>query len=82
MSEIAGPGASRATSSQEAYADLVVAHSPALLRLAVMLAGSVPDAEIAALLDCREATVRSHAFRGLAALRARLAGAPRPEEEP
>jgi RNA polymerase sigma-70 factor (sigma-E family) len=32
----------------------------------------LPDAEIAPLLGCSEATVRSHAFRGLAALRARL----------
>jgi DNA-directed RNA polymerase specialized sigma24 family protein len=28
-----------------------------------------PDAEIAALLGCRTATVRSHVHRGLAALR-------------
>ncbi|GAB3196591.1 SigE family RNA polymerase sigma factor [Nocardioides hungaricus] len=33
----------------------------------------LPDAEIAGLLGCAETTVRSHAFRGLAALRARLA---------
>jgi RNA polymerase sigma-70 factor (sigma-E family) len=32
----------------------------------------LPDAEIAALLDCPEATVRSHARRGLTALRERL----------
>lgn len=32
----------------------------------------LPDAEIATILGCREATVRSHAFRALAALRRRL----------
>ena len=36
----------------------------------------LPDAEIADLLGCPEATVRSHAFRGLAALRTRLTGDP------
>jgi RNA polymerase sigma-70 factor (sigma-E family) len=34
----------------------------------------LPDAEIAELLGCPEATVRSHAHRGLAALRTRLTG--------
>ena len=34
----------------------------------------LPDREIAELLGCAEATVRSHAFRGLTALRARLTG--------
>ncbi len=34
----------------------------------------LPDAEIAELLGCPEATVRSHAHRGLAALRGRLDG--------
>lgn len=33
----------------------------------------LPDAEIAAVLGCSESTVRSHAFRGLASLRERLA---------
>jgi RNA polymerase sigma factor (sigma-70 family) len=32
----------------------------------------LPDAEIAQALGCAEATVRSHAFRGLAALRNQL----------
>ncbi|MCW2794726.1 sigma-70 family RNA polymerase sigma factor [Nocardioides sp.] len=32
----------------------------------------LPDVEIAALLGCAEATVRSHALRGLTALRGRL----------
>jgi RNA polymerase sigma-70 factor (sigma-E family) len=32
----------------------------------------LPDAEIAAMLECREVTVRSHASRALAALRAGL----------
>lgn len=32
----------------------------------------LPDAEIATILGCREATVRSHVFRALAALRTRL----------
>lgn len=32
----------------------------------------LPDAEIALLLGCSESTVRSHAFRGLAALRTHL----------
>ena len=36
----------------------------------------LPDAEIAELLDCPEATVRSHARRGLAALRQHLEGMP------
>ena len=40
----------------------------------------LPDAEIAAVLGCSEATVRSHAFRGLAALRAHLAESA-PEED-
>src|SRR4051794_17275830 len=37
--------------------------------LALRFYEDLPDAEIAALLGCSEATVRSHAFRGLAALR-------------
>jgi RNA polymerase sigma-70 factor (sigma-E family) len=36
----------------------------------------LPDADIAELLECPEATVRSHAHRGLAALRRHLEGEP------
>jgi RNA polymerase sigma factor (sigma-70 family) len=38
-----------------------------------------PDAEIATILGCTEATVRSHAARGLASLRTALTGAARKE---
>ncbi len=41
--------------------------------LALRYYEDLPDSEIATVLGCTEATVRSHAFRGLASLRERLA---------
>jgi RNA polymerase sigma-70 factor (sigma-E family) len=48
------------------------AHQRAVLALRYY--EDLPDAEIAELLGCPESTVRSHAHRGLAALRSRLTG--------
>ncbi len=49
--------------------------------LALRYYEDLPDAEIADVLGIREGTVRSHAFRALAALRERLTLSTPPEEE-
>jgi len=70
------PGAA-APAADERIADRdhlrgVLAHLPPVQRAVLVLRyyHDRPDSEIAELLGCREATVRSHAHRALAALRA------------
>jgi len=60
----------------ETWRWLATLSAPQRAVLALRFYEDLPDAEIAELLGCPEATVRSHARRGLAALREHLGGRP------
>ncbi|MDD7939438.1 RNA polymerase sigma factor [Actinomycetospora lutea] len=73
-SPVPGPDERAAATDLRERLAVLVAELPVAQRTAVVLRHVVdlPVAEVAAVLACSEGTARSHAARGLAALRARL----------
>jgi RNA polymerase sigma-70 factor (sigma-E family) len=69
-------GTSTAEDRDEAWRWLATLRPQQRAVLVLRYYEDLPDAEIAVLLGCSEATVRSHAFRGLGALRQRLTNTP------
>jgi RNA polymerase sigma-70 factor (sigma-E family) len=73
--DVAGPDASDPVAARdEAWRWLSTLGANQRAVLVLRYYEDLPDAEIAELLGCPESTVRSHAHRGLAALRLRLEG--------